>query len=77
LPVIGEEPVFSKNSILFNETLINQTSSTIVGTQTIPSWNNAGRPEDAKTGTVGFNIQTGSLEIWNGNNWLRLPMKKI
>jgi len=45
--------------------------------QRIPTWNTAGRPEEAKTGTFGFNFQTNNLEFWNGSSWLRLRMKKI
>ena len=43
----------------------------------IPSWNTPGRPKKSKPGTVGFNLQTNSLEFWNGSFWLKLPMKKI
>jgi hypothetical protein len=43
----------------------------------IPSWNTLGRPKKPKIGICGFNFQTKSLELWNGSQWLKLPMKKI
>jgi hypothetical protein len=46
-------------------------------TKTIPSWNNLGRPEDTKEGTIGFNIQTRNLEIKAKSKWLKLSMKKL
>jgi hypothetical protein len=64
------------NFLIFNEAL-NEASSTTFSQQIIPSWNTAGRPKNAKVGTLGFNFQTKSLEYWNGNEWLKLPMKKI
>jgi len=45
--------------------------------QSIPAWNEAGRPEDAKSGTFGFNIQTNNLEVRIGSRWLKLAMKKV
>jgi hypothetical protein len=44
---------------------------------TIPSWNVPGRPNNPKIGTIGYNFQTNKLEVWNGNIWFKLPMKKI
>jgi hypothetical protein len=51
-----------------------QTGSNL---QTFPSWNISGRPAKAKPGMLGFNLQTGSLEYWNGSSWLILPMTKL
>jgi hypothetical protein len=57
--------------------VLGQGASTTFSQNRIPAWNTPGRPEKAKLGTMGFNIQTESLEYWDGKNWLKLPMKKI
>jgi hypothetical protein len=67
------EPVITKSSFILN----NQGDNLTITQQTIPSWNIAGRPQDAKEGTIGFNFETHHLEFWNGSVWLKLPMKKI
>jgi hypothetical protein len=52
-------------------------TSTHIIQERIPSWNNSGRPKEAKIGTFGFNSQTSCLEYWTGSIWLKLPMKRI
>ena len=62
-----------KNSPLLVD--IGQGLSVMVGLPTIDSWDSAGRPKKAKRGTFGFNIETNSLEYWNGSFWLEAPMR--
>jgi hypothetical protein len=66
----GETPIISRNTPMFREAIGSNQ-------ETIPSWNNAGRPAKAKPGTFGYNIQTHNLEYWNGSTWLILPTKKV
>ena len=54
---------------------LGQGLSIMVGLPTVPSWNTAGRPKNAKKGTLGFNFQTNSLEYWDGKNWFAAVMK--
>jgi hypothetical protein len=54
----------------------DQTAITVANATT-PTWNTAGRPDTPKAGTVGFNIQTNSVEIKTITGWYRLPMKRI
>jgi len=54
---------------------IGQGFSVMVGLPTITSWNTAGRPKEAKKGTLGFNSQTNSLEYYDGSAWLATPME--
>lgn len=49
---------------------IGQGLSLMMGMPTIDSWKTAERPKNPKAGTFGFNLQTSSLEYWNGSNWL-------
>ena len=35
----------------------------------VPQWRNATRPGSPQTGMIGYNIQTGVLEFWNGSAW--------
>ena len=51
--------------------------SMMIGLPKITSWNTAGRPQEAKTGTIGFNFQTSNLEYFSRSRWLKLRMKKI
>jgi hypothetical protein len=48
----------------------------VSGPPKIPYWNTPGRPKKPVAGTLGFNLQTNSLEYWNGSYWLKLSMKK-
>jgi hypothetical protein len=62
----------AKNSpLLIN---LGQGLSMLIGLTTIPSWNTAGRPKNARRGTFGFNYQTNSLEYWDGSNWFMASM---
>ena len=64
----------SKNSTLFIN--IGKGLSMMVGLLTIASWNTASRPKKAKTGTFGFNIQTKSLEYWDGVSWFAASLQE-
>jgi hypothetical protein len=75
-PELVVNPILYKNTIIAS-TVQTTSSTTKTFTNTIPSWNNLGRPESPKEGTVGFNIQNRSIEINIKNRWLRLPMRKI
>lgn len=55
---------------------IGQGLSIMLGLPTIASWNTAGRPEKAKPGTFGFNIQTNNLEFWDGTSWFKASMSE-
>ena len=77
MPLVEEPPVFFRNSLIYGETIINKDQSVAGGPQKIPTWNTAGRPQNARKGTIGFKFQTNNLEFWNGTAWLTLRMKKI
>jgi len=53
---------------------IGQDFSLRIGLPTITIWNNSTRPKNVKEGTLGFNLQTNSLEYWNGVHWLEAQM---
>jgi hypothetical protein len=36
-----------------------------------------GRPKNPRIGTIGFNIDTNSLDVWDGKMWMRLLMKRF
>jgi len=63
-----------KNSPLFVE--IGHGLSIMIGLPTIVSWETTNRPKKPKRGTFGFNLQTNSLEYWDGDNWLEAPMSE-
>ncbi len=46
----------------------------MVGLPMIASWDNKTRPKNVKTGTLGFNFETKSLEYWNGTDWYTARM---
>lgn len=46
----------------------------MVGLPMIATWNTKDRPKKAKTGTLGFNFQTKSLEYRNGSDWFEARM---
>jgi len=75
-PALITKPILYRNHQIFNRELARGVS-TVDSLNKIPSWNNLGRPKNPMRGTIGFNFQTNSLEIWNGSLWLKLPMKKI
>lgn len=62
----------AKNSQLLID--IGQGLYIMAGLPTITSWDNAGRPKQAKTGTIGFNFQTNNLEYWDGTVWFAAQM---
>lgn len=53
---------------------IGQGLSLMVGLPTIDSWNTSERPKKARRGTFGYNIDTKSLEYWDGTDWFSAPM---
>ncbi len=63
-----------KNSTLLID--IGQGISIMTGLPTITSWDTAGRPKNAKRGTIGFNIQTNNLEYWDGSVWFSALMNE-
>jgi len=65
------------NLPIFEKHLIGQKESILSKIEIIPAWNTAGRPKDADSGTIGFNLNTSNLDYWDGSRWLKLPMKKI
>jgi hypothetical protein len=77
-PVVIDIPIFNKNPRFINRELkVNNRTIANSRFNTIPSWNNLGRPSLVKIGTLGFNIQTEALEFWNGTKWLTLKMFRI
>lgn len=62
----------AKNSQLLVD--IGQGMSLAIGLPTLASWNVSSRPKNAKRGTFGFNMETHSLEYFNGEVWFRAPM---
>jgi len=53
---------------------IGQGLSVMAGLPAIVSWDIKSRPKKAKSGTLGFNTQTNSLEYWDGNSWYSAQM---
>ena len=56
-----------KNSPLMID--IGQGVSLMIGLPTITTWSISNRPKRAKRGTFGFNMDTNSLEYWDGSQW--------
>lgn len=42
----------------------------------IASWKTRERPKNAKQGILGFNLQTNSLEYYDGSNWYAAGMSR-
>jgi hypothetical protein len=62
----------AKNSpLLIN---IGQGMSIMAGLPTLAFWETPQRPQNPKSGTIGFNTSTKSLEYWDGTNWLTAPL---
>ena len=61
-----------KNSALVID--LGQGLSILTSLLTIPSWDTASRPKNARKGTFGFNSQTNSLEYWDGDVWFSVAM---
>lgn len=55
---------------------IGQGLSIMTGLPTIASWDTADRPKKARKGTFGFNLQTSSLEYWDGSAWFTASMSE-
>jgi len=53
---------------------IGQGLSLVIGDARLVAWTTNQRPKNPKTGTIGLNSQTDSLEIWNGESWLGAPL---
>lgn len=72
-------PIFFKNTSFVNRELTLGTNKVRerANTNTIPSWNNLGRPTSVKIGTIGFNVELEALEFWTGSNWVNLKMERI
>lgn len=62
----------TSNSSLFID--MGQGLLMAIGLLSIPFWSIKKRPKRAKRGTFGFNIDTKSLEYWDGKNWYSAPM---
>jgi hypothetical protein len=75
-PFVLPEPVLYRNQQIVNRKTIKGFSPS-GRLEKIPSWNVPGRPKNPKLGMIGFNLQTNNLEIWNGSDWIKLPMKKV
>ena len=76
-PFYIPEPEFHRNYQIVKGVSIDNNIYPAASRNKIPSWNIFGRPLNPKTGLIGFNSQTNSLEIWDGKLWLKLHMKKI
>jgi len=76
-------PIFIKNNQVVTRgpeaslISVGLTSHSAQNLFRISEWNELGRPKRVKPGTIGFNIDTKSIEIWNGESWLVLQMKKL
>jgi hypothetical protein len=55
---------------------IGQNLFLMLGVPKIASWKTEERPKKAKQGTLGFNLQTNSLEYYDGSNWFAAYMGK-
>ncbi|MCR4324767.1 MAG: hypothetical protein NUV69_03720 [Candidatus Curtissbacteria bacterium] len=55
---------------------IGQGLSLMLGLPTITSWNTQSRPKNPKSGTFGFNLETNSLEYWDGKSWFAASLSK-
>ena len=64
-----------KNSPVFMD--IGQGLSVSLGMPIISDWNTSGRPKKPPKGTFGFNLDTNSLEFWNGSSWLTAKLKVL
>jgi hypothetical protein len=48
----------------------------MLGMPKIASWRTEERPKKVKQGILGFNLQTNSLEYYDGSNWYAASMGK-
>lgn len=64
-----------KNSPLLVE--IGQGLFIMLGLPAIAAWVTKSRPQKAKRGTFGFNLDTNSLEYWDGVDWFTAKMTEI
>ena len=56
-----KQPIFKR---------IGQDMYLQTGLPTIISWDNKTRPKKARVGTLGFNVQTNSIEYYDGTYWV-------
>lgn len=64
---------FIKSTFLID---IGQDQYMVLGQPKVATWKTDERPAKARQGTFGFNIQTMSLEYYNGSYWLTVAMDK-
>ncbi len=55
---------------------IGKGVSVLVGLPTIASWISNTRPQSPKTGTLGYNPETNSLEFWDGASWYTVQLRE-
>jgi len=55
---------------------IGEGLSMMIGLPAISTWKTQSRPKKAKRGTLGFNLQTNRLELYDGSNWYEAPLKQ-
>lgn len=65
----------TKNSQLMLD--IGQGIKLAIGLPTMASWDSKNRPKNAKRGTFGFNLETQSLEYFDGSDWYHAQMKGL
>lgn len=65
----------AKNSQLLVD--VGQGMTLALGLPTIATWETKSRPQDAKRGTIGFNIETQTLECFDGKSWFGAQLKNI
>ncbi len=69
------KPELSKNSSTYIE--IGGGLSVMVGLPRIATWNTNGRPKKPEVGTLGFNTEIQSLEMWDGIAWYVVAMDPL
>jgi len=55
---------------------VGQNLFLMLGMPKIASWRTEERPKKVKQGILGFNLQTNSLEYYDGSNWYAASMGK-
>lgn len=63
---------YAKNDNLYY--LFDSELSLMLGQMALPSWNTGGRPSSPRSFAIGYNTETGKIELYTGSSWVGVTL---